>query len=138
MDKRRIQKWKTIRHFLLERDAALYAARLRQEGIHARISSESVANPLPVVSSSFDLNVPTEDAEKALTMVNLWEEEVISYDTGDESYRDISKEEIFYLKDLEWSKSGMVWKMVIITILLLLLISLIYRAIVNGSTSILF
>ncbi|NNE30192.1 MAG: hypothetical protein HKN16_11180 [Saprospiraceae bacterium] len=138
MDNERIEKWEKIRHYLLERDAALFAAKLRQEGILARIFPESVANPLPVVSRSFDLNVPAEQADQALDLLKEWELEFENYDSSQESYHDISKEEIFYLKNLETKGRFPSWNFVVIGLLVLLLISLIIGAVISGSNTILF
>ncbi len=128
--------WKGIRKYYHEREAVLFAARLRDLGVPALISNHHVANPLPLTNPNYEIRVPRDLSGKALDLLASLEAEVDNFQPEEQEFHDISKEEIYYLKKVNYM--GITPMRVVILLMVLLLISLIIRAIVNGATSILF
>jgi len=128
--------WKGIRKYYLEREAVLFAARLRSMGIPVSLNNYHVAHPLPLSGANYELKVPERLREQAEALLAELEQEVGNFKPMEESFRDISKEEIKYLKQV--NQNGLTLNRVVMIFLILLLVSLLIRAVINGATSILF
>lgn len=128
--------WRGIRQYYHEREAVLFAARLRGLGFPVSISNHRVADPLPLTNSNYEIRVPLDFSAEAQDILTRMEAEVDNFCPAAEAYRDISKEEIYYLQKA--NSTGFTPLRGVIIFLILLLISLIIRAIVTGATSILF
>lgn len=128
--------WTGIKKYYFEPEAVLFAAKLRNLGIQTEVSNLQVAHPLPLSEACYVLHVPKEVEAKAKALLMELEQEVKENNGMEDSYREISKEEILYLKKA--NSKGYGWIKLSANILLILLLFLILRAVILGQNFILF
>jgi len=114
-----------IKHFFLESEARLYAARLKEANIPSFISNANIMTALPLGGGGgIGLNVREQDipqAQRIIAQLDLQRQQA-----PEENYREADEEEIAYLKSLHEQRSPkqkwniMLWLVIIIALLVVL------------------
>jgi len=122
-----------VKHFFLESEAYLYAARLREAGIPHYISNANIMTAIPLGGGGgIGLNVRQKDLAEASRIIAR-----LDYQQSrppDEDYRNADEDEIEYLRDLhgeaseEQSQTSKYIYWGIITVIVLLIIRAFLRA----------
>lgn len=87
-----------LKQFYLESEAAIYAARLREEGIEVVLQNDTIYAMLPVGEKGIRLFVPQADAAYALQLIRQMDENKVK--PLEESFHDADLEDILYQKQL--------------------------------------
>ena len=109
-----------VRYFSFVSEASLYAAQLREAGIHCFISNANSVTLLPVEQPGIGLHVRAEDADAADALIREIEEQ--AQQAPAVSFHDADEEEIEYLRSVNEEAQGsnaLLWLVLLIIGLLI-------------------
>ena len=113
-----------VKHFFLESQAHLYAARLREAGIPHYISNANIMTAIPLGGGGgIGLHVRASDLAEASRIVAQLDYQN-EHRRGDEDYHDADEEDIEYLRSLDGASSDwsnyVYWGIMAVVLLLIL------------------
>jgi hypothetical protein len=113
-----------VKHFFLESQAHLYAARLREAGIPHYISNANIMTAIPLGGGGgIGLHVRASDLAEASRIVARLDYQN-EHRRGDEDYHDADEEDIEYLRSLDGASSDwsnyVYWGIMAVVLLLIL------------------
>lgn len=120
-----------VKHFFLESEAYLYAARLREAGIPHYISNANIMTAIPLGGGGgIGLNVRESDLAEASRIVARLDYQKERH-SKEENYHDADEEDIEYLRTLNSSSSD--WSNYIYWGIIAVVLLLILRAFLRGA-----
>lgn len=118
-----------IKHFFLESEAHLYAARLKEAGIAHFLTNANTMTTLPLADQSIDLFVRETDLQAAMAVIARMDYQK-SRPAAEQSFREADLEEIEYQRALHHAGKA---DRILFFILLVLVVLVLLRAVGRAS-----
>ena len=117
-----------IKHFYVESQARLYAARLREAGIRCFVSNVNTITAFPLGDGGIGLHIREKDSEEAIQIIRQMDYNNLQ-DRNDFSFHDADEDDIQYFINIS-KKNNKVDRayITIVLILLLVILSSVLRA----------